>query len=96
MSGSFYGAPAGKAEKNKGQRIQIMALTLHPDGNPFGTHRVLEPHGALPQPAEKLDNDIYEWRGKVQNVSEDEGFYFRGWLALIEILQTLVSEGNLE
>lgn len=28
------------------------------DGNPFGTHRVLEPSGVLPQPAEKLDNDF--------------------------------------
>lgn len=28
------------------------------DGNPFGAHRVLEPHGVLPQPAQKLDNDM--------------------------------------
>src|SRR5262249_21368790 len=26
-------------------------------GSPFGTHRVLEPPGALPQPAWRLDND---------------------------------------
>jgi L-erythro-3,5-diaminohexanoate dehydrogenase len=26
-------------------------------GDPFGTHRVLEPRGALPQPAWRLDND---------------------------------------
>jgi L-erythro-3,5-diaminohexanoate dehydrogenase len=66
MSASFYGEPAGKAEKSKGQRIQIMALTLHPDGNPFGTHRVLEPHGALPQPAEKLDNDCsHVWDNEI-------------------------------
>src|SRR5215471_17072462 len=26
-------------------------------GDPFGTHRVLEPKGALPQPAWRLDND---------------------------------------
>ncbi len=34
-----------------------MTLTIHPDGNPFGTHRVLEPLGVLPQPAERLDNN---------------------------------------
>jgi L-erythro-3,5-diaminohexanoate dehydrogenase len=26
-------------------------------GDPFGTHRVIEPRGALPQPAWRLDND---------------------------------------
>ena len=29
-------------------------------GNRFGTHRVLEPQGVLPQPAERLDNDMSE------------------------------------
>ncbi|MDD4004790.1 MAG: zinc-binding dehydrogenase [Elusimicrobiaceae bacterium] len=27
-------------------------------GNPFGCHRVIEPQGALPQPAQKLSNDM--------------------------------------
>jgi len=27
-------------------------------GNPFGTHRVVEPAGVLPQPSEKLNNDF--------------------------------------
>jgi L-erythro-3,5-diaminohexanoate dehydrogenase len=27
-------------------------------GNPFGTHRVIEPKGILPQPAEKIDNNM--------------------------------------
>lgn len=27
-------------------------------GNPYGTHRVLEPKGVLPQPAMKIDNDM--------------------------------------
>lgn len=27
-------------------------------GNPYGTHRVLEPKGVLPQPAIKIDNDM--------------------------------------
>jgi L-erythro-3,5-diaminohexanoate dehydrogenase len=34
-----------------------MKLIIHPDGNPFGTHRVLNPRGVLPQPAEVIDND---------------------------------------
>ncbi len=29
-----------------------------PGGDPLGTHRVLEPRGALPQPAQRLDNDF--------------------------------------
>ena len=29
-----------------------------PAGDPLGTHRVLEPKGALPQPAERLDTDF--------------------------------------
>ncbi|PKM70003.1 MAG: L-erythro-3,5-diaminohexanoate dehydrogenase, partial [Firmicutes bacterium HGW-Firmicutes-18] len=31
-------------------------------GNPFGTHRVIEPKGVLPQPALKIDNtmEIYD------------------------------------
>lgn len=28
------------------------------DGNPFGSHRVIEPEGVLPQPAEKISNDM--------------------------------------
>jgi L-erythro-3,5-diaminohexanoate dehydrogenase len=28
------------------------------EGDSFGTHRVLQPRGALPQPAERLDNDF--------------------------------------
>jgi len=27
-------------------------------GNPYGTHRVLEPKGVLPQPADKIDNNM--------------------------------------
>jgi hypothetical protein len=27
-------------------------------GNRYGTHRVIEPQGVLPQPARKLDNDM--------------------------------------
>jgi L-erythro-3,5-diaminohexanoate dehydrogenase len=29
-----------------------------PGGNPFGTHRSLEPKGSLPQPARRVDNDF--------------------------------------
>jgi L-erythro-3,5-diaminohexanoate dehydrogenase len=34
-----------------------MNPTILSGGDPFGTHRVLEPAGVLPQPAEKIDND---------------------------------------
>jgi L-erythro-3,5-diaminohexanoate dehydrogenase len=29
-----------------------------PNGNPFGSHRVIAPKGVLPQPAQKVDNDM--------------------------------------
>jgi hypothetical protein len=45
---------------------------------------------------EKLEDGIHEWRGKLQVVSKEEGYYFRGWQALVELLQTLVSESELE
>ena len=35
-----------------------MAETSPPDGDELGTHRVLEPAGALPQPAWRLDSDF--------------------------------------
>src|ERR1700735_5030449 len=31
---------------------------IAPGGDPFGTHRALEPHGSLPQPAKRVDNDF--------------------------------------
>lgn len=31
---------------------------ISPGGDPFGTHRGLDPKGALPQPAERVDNDF--------------------------------------
>jgi L-erythro-3,5-diaminohexanoate dehydrogenase len=37
-----------------------------PGGDPFGTHRALEPRGALPQPAERVDNDFSRlYRGEL-------------------------------
>ncbi|MFA6091567.1 MAG: zinc-binding dehydrogenase [Elusimicrobiota bacterium] len=35
-----------------------MKTTLAKKGNPFGTHRVLEPKGVLPQPAKRVDNSM--------------------------------------
>jgi L-erythro-3,5-diaminohexanoate dehydrogenase len=37
-----------------------MATTrpIAPGGDPYGTHRALDPRGALPQPARRLDNDF--------------------------------------
>lgn len=33
-------------------------VTIQRNGNPFGSHRVLEPKGVLPQPAERVNNDF--------------------------------------
>jgi len=33
-------------------------ITVKKGGNPFGSHRVIEPKGALPQPALKVDNNM--------------------------------------
>jgi hypothetical protein len=46
--------------------------------------------------AENLEAGLHEWRGKVQNVSKDEGHYFRGWQELVVLLQTLVSNNDNE
>jgi hypothetical protein len=46
--------------------------------------------------AEQLEEGIHEWRGKIQNVSQNEGYYFRGWQDLVELLQTLVSDRDQE
>ncbi len=35
-----------------------MPVPQLPGGDPFGAHRVLEPKGVLPQPAQKLDNNM--------------------------------------
>jgi len=35
-----------------------MAKIATVKGNPFGTHRVIEPKGVLPQPAQKINNDM--------------------------------------
>lgn len=43
-----------------------MVNKLDLDGNAFGAHRVLEPAGALPQAAFKLDNDVdVLWRNEI-------------------------------
>ena len=31
---------------------------MQPKGNKYGTHRVISPKGVLPQPADKLDNNM--------------------------------------
>src|SRR5579864_4883972 len=37
---------------------QFVPRPVVPGGDAFGTHRSLEPKGALPQPAQRLDNDF--------------------------------------
>lgn len=39
-------------------KVGETARILAEGGDPFGTHRTLEPKGALPQPAQRLDNDF--------------------------------------
>ena len=31
---------------------------MQPKGNKYGTHRVISPKGVLPQPADKIDNNM--------------------------------------
>jgi L-erythro-3,5-diaminohexanoate dehydrogenase len=48
------------------ERESEMVNMLDLDGNAFGAHRVLEPAGALPQAALKLDNDVdVVWRNEI-------------------------------
>ncbi len=35
-----------------------MSIEIMENGNPFGCHRVIRPEGILPQPAEKIDNNL--------------------------------------
>jgi hypothetical protein len=42
--------------------------------------------------AEKLEDGIHEWRGKVQKVRNSEGYNFYGWQDLVKLLQILVSD----
>ena len=46
-------APAAVLLKEVGQSIKR--------GNKYGTHRVLQPAGVLPQPAERLDNNMLDY-----------------------------------
>ena len=38
--------------------MTTIQLNILHDGDQFGSHRVISPKGALPQPAEKLNNDV--------------------------------------
>lgn len=54
-----------KKSKNpidRGYLIKFLEGITMKKGNPFGTHRVIEPKGVLPQPALKIDNtmEIYD------------------------------------
>ena len=35
-------------------------------GNRYGTHRVIEPKGVLPQPARIIDNDMEIWDNELK------------------------------
>jgi len=38
--------------------VRTLPLPIAPGGDPFGTHRSVTPKGALPQPADRVDNDF--------------------------------------
>src|SRR5215471_1689600 len=53
----------GKGWSSQGRRstARMDSRALRPvlsNGDPFGTHRSLDPKGALPQPAQRVDNDF--------------------------------------
>jgi L-erythro-3,5-diaminohexanoate dehydrogenase len=50
--------PATPGEGGEGGEGGSAGRRVAPGGDAFGTHRVLEPRGALPQPALRLDNDF--------------------------------------
>lgn len=39
-------------------KVGTKRVFLGPEGDPFGTHRAVDPKGALPQPAKRVDNDF--------------------------------------
>ena len=46
--------------------------------------------------SEKSEKEEIEWRGKVQDVGSGKEGYFIGWVALVELLGTFVSEEDKE
>lgn len=54
IGGAFRSARGGGGGASSGHTPRPIA----PGGDPFGTHRVVRPKGVLPQPAERLDNDL--------------------------------------
>jgi L-erythro-3,5-diaminohexanoate dehydrogenase len=46
------------AGSSQGSGAAASPRPIAPGGDPFGTHRALDPHGSLPQPAKRLDNDF--------------------------------------
>ena len=42
---------------------------------------------------EAVDDDLVEWRGKVDHVATGEGYYFRDWSRLIVCLDKMLRPG---
>jgi len=42
---------------------------------------------------EAIDDDLVEWRGKVDHVASGEGYYFRDWSRLIVCLEMMLRPG---
>lgn len=48
------------------EKCEMTQRTFKTDGCPFGTHRVLEPKGGLPQPAQKINNNFEDlWDNEI-------------------------------
>jgi hypothetical protein len=45
---------------------------------------------------EELEDDLAEWRGKVEHVTGEEAYYFRTWEGLIQILTDAMDDGSQE
>jgi hypothetical protein len=44
--------------------------------------------------AKPIEGDHQEWRGKLQALPGGEAYYFQGWAALLERLDTLLATGE--
>ena len=44
--------------------------------------------------SELLNDDLVEWRGRVEHVPSGETFYFRDWSTLVTLLLTMLSKAE--
>lgn len=76
-------APRRSHEKEK---LSMDHSPMRPDSHLF-TVRVWQA---------ETETDQREWRGKVQLLTNGDARYFRGWTALVPLLQTMLSDFGLD